>query len=553
MDGNNCSGACHRPWADTGDTGDTGKLQHAGARQSATRHLQLIQPWGRGFVILMLVVLTGCQQTSRHSRHSAHNDPKSQSYQGQGGAEMAQQAESWLTFGDNPGDSQGAVQSNALSVATVSQLRQGWNVILPDLADERPILVRGVTWSDGTLHDVLYVTTDNGTLLALDAATGAQFWAVTPKNTNPKYTKASPAADPINGLIYSYGLDGKVHRFRMATGQEVLGNGWPVLVTRMPLSEKISAALNLANGYLYVTTASFSGDAPPYQGHMVAINVKTGATHVFNSLCNDHTHLLALGECTQNGGGIWGRPGVVVDPVTGHIFFAVSDGLFTANTGGTDWGDTIVEMTPDGSKVLDSYTPENYATEAFQNRDLGSVAPILLPLIPQSHTPALAVQAGKEGLLRLINRQNLSGQGGPAHVGGELQTLMVPDDCPVLAQPVAWKDPATAALWLFVADSCHLDGYQVQTSAAGVTSLQLAWSVAAQASSPIIDGGVLFAATSRALLAFDPNTGHVLWSSALATAGGGIGAIHWESPIVVGGRVYIPDETNRLTMYQLPG
>ena len=45
---------------------------------------------------------------------------------------------------------------------------------------------------------------------------------------------------------------------------------------------------------------------------------------------------------------------------------------------------------------------------------------VLLPEIPTSHTPYLAVQAGKEGLVRLLDRQNLSGQHGPGHVGGEL-------------------------------------------------------------------------------------------------------------------------------------
>ncbi len=84
-----------------------------------------------------------------------------------------------------------------------------------------------------------------------------------------------------------------------------------------------------------------------------------------------------------------------------------------------------------------------------------------------------------------------------------------------------------------------------------MTTLRLAWSVAAQATSPILAGGVLFAATSHALLAFDPRTGHGLWSSTLPTARGGIGAIHWESPIVVGGRLYCSDEEQQLTMYQL--
>jgi len=527
MDGNDGSGAC--------PTAIFGKPRRADPRTYAAHHLYYFVS---GALFLAILVLAGCQGAG------------------------AQYAGSWTTFGDDPDASQGLTQNftqgddppqgAALSVANVGKLHKGWSVTLPDLVDARPILVRNVSWPDGSVRDVLYLTTDNGTVLALDAATGAKLWAVPPKNSkNPKFTKSSPAADPLTGLIYSYGLDGRVHRYRLTTGQEVVGNGWPELVTRMPESEKISSSLNLVQGYLYVTTASFGGDAPPYQGHMVAINVTTGAAHVFNAMCSNQTHLLAPGACHANGGGIWAKPGVVVDPVTGHIFFTTANDKFTANKGGTDWGQTVVEMTADGSKVVDSYTPENYAAVAGQDLDLGSVAPVLLPTIPQSRTPELAVQGGKEGLLRLLNRQNLSGQGGPRHVGGELQTVRVPSGCPIEAQPIAWTDSSTGTLWLFVPTFCGLQGYQVQTSRVGVTSLHLAWSAAAVASSPIISSGVLFAATSKALLAFDPTSGHLRWSSASASAGGDISYIHWESPIVVDGRVYCPDEHSRLTMYQL--
>jgi len=500
----------------------------------------------RALLLAVALVAAACDQQT--APRPAHAKPH------RGAVDGLQQEErgAWLTFGDDPAHESINTAENTITAATVSRLHRAWNVQLPDLADERPVLVRNLPMPDGQKHDVLYVTTDNGTLMALNANTGGTFWAVTPQANylNPKYTKSTPAADPANNLIYSYGLDGKVHRFQLTTGKELQGNGWPVRVTRMPLSEKVSSPLNLINGYLYVTTASFSGDAPPYQGHMVAINVKTGATHVFNSLCNDHTHLLALNECPYNGGGIWARPAVVEDPVTGHIFFTTSDGYFTANTGGSNWGDSVIEMTPDGSTILDSYTPENYASEAFQNRDLGSTAPVMLPTIPQSKTPYLAVQAGKEGLLRVLNRQNLSGQGAPAHVGGEIQTVELPDLCPTLAQPLAWKDPG-GAIWLFVATLCHMDAFRVVTSAQGVTTLQKAWYLGVQATSPILAGGLLFVATSHALLALDPGTGKQLWSSAQASAEGTIAGIHWETPIVVDGRVYCPDESGQITSYSL--
>jgi outer membrane protein assembly factor BamB len=500
-------------------------------------------------LLVLAMMAAGCNQArASHpvTRSDAPGDPsKMQIEQEVTGA--------WLTFGNDPAHVSINTSDQVMNPKTVSTLRRLWHVQLPDLADERPILVRNLTMPDAQKHDVLYMTTDDGTLLAIDADTGHAFWAVTPKAgySNAKYTKASPAADPANNLIYSYGLDGFVHCFRLTTGQEITGHGWPVRVSRMPLSEKVSSALNLIDGYLYVTTASFSGDAPPYQGHMVAINVKTGTSHVFNSLCStQHAHLLAPHECPYNGGGIWARPGVVQDPMTGHIYFAISDGSFTANDGGTNWGDSVIEMTPDGTSILDSYTPENYVTEAFQNRDLGSTAPLMLPTIPQSKTPYLAVQAGKEGLLRLLNRQNLSGQNGPGHVGGELQTVALPDLCPTLAEPVTWQDNSRA-MWLFVATLCHMDAFKVVTSPQGITQLQKAWYLGVEASSPIVAGGVLFAASSHAILALDPYTGHQLWSSALSRAGGTIAGIHWESPIVVGGRLYCPDESGQLTAYGL--
>ncbi len=501
----------------------------------------------RLLMLMVALLVVACDQPK-----AAHKTPTPTAKQTATAAGLQQEeGGAWLTFGDDPAHASINTTEKTITAATVSRLHRFWNVQLPDLADERPILVRNLTMKDRLKHDVLYVTTDKGTLIALDAATGKMFWSVTPQSPpESKYTKATPAADPANNMIYSYGLDGFVHRFQLTTGKEVTGGGWPVLVTKMPFSEKVSSPLNLIKGYLYVTTASFSGDAPPYQGHVVIINVKNGDSTIFNALCNSHAHVMALNECAANGAGIWARPAVVQDPVTGHIFFTTSDGFFTANKGGDDWGDSVIEMTPDGSAILDSYTPENYASEAFQNRDLGSTAPVMLPEIPQSKTPYLAVQAGKEGLLRLINRQNLSGQGGPAHVGGELQTVELPDLCPTLAQPLAWQDPG-GGVWLFVATLCHMDAYKVVTSPQGVTSLQKGWYLGVEATSPIMAGGVLFVATSHALLALNPTTGKQLWSSAQESAGGTIAGIHWETPIVVGGYLYCPDEAGQMTAYGL--
>jgi hypothetical protein len=279
----------------------------------------------------------------------------------------------------------------------------------------------------------------------------------------------------------------------------------------MKESEKASSALNAADGYLYATTAGFGGDTPPYQGHVVVIDLATGTTHVFNALCAHRQHLLAPGECQENTAGIWARPGAVIDPLTNHLFVATGNGPYTANRGGDDWGGSVLELTQDGTRLLDSYTPTNVYDLLGQDQDLGSAAPALVPFIQRSTTPALAVQAGKEGVLRLLNRQNLSGKGGLGHLGGELQTLDAPDHCPVLTQPAVWTDPHGGAIWVLVSNGCAIGGYQVSTSPQGSTTLSSVWNVEGSATSPIVAGGVLFAATSlNGVVALEPQTGRQL-------------------------------------------
>ncbi len=179
----------------------------------------------------------------------------------------------WTQFGFDSSATRNNSAETAINANTVSRLRLNWRSSLGDIADSTPAYLHGLRFPDGTTRDVLYLTTKAGSLVAVDASDGAVLW----KRTNPTFdpnkpTTSSPYADPTQGFVYSYGLDGKVRRYNAVTGEETAGNGWPVTVTTMNTSEKESSALNAAQGYLYVTTASFGGDAPPYEGHVVAID-----------------------------------------------------------------------------------------------------------------------------------------------------------------------------------------------------------------------------------------------------------------------------------------
>ncbi len=466
-------------------------------------------------------------------------------------------AQDWLQFGDDGQHSGANPNETQLSLSNVSGLHRLWAVKLPAKADSTPVLIGSIKEPNGKQGAVIYVTTTNGSLVALDAATGAQLWQKTTQGQ--KLTNSSPAIDPNKQYVYSYGLDGKVHKYAATNGNEETGNGWPLTTTLMTDVEKESSALTIANGRIYVTMSGYNGDFGHYIGHVVSMPLSGGTPAVWNALCSNKHELLGRTQgqenyCGDRQAGIWSRAGTVADPATGSVYVVTGNGPYTANTsGGVSWGDSVIALSADLSHVVDSYTPTNHTFLNKTDVDLGSTSPALLPRIPNSNTPLLAVQGGKDGILRLLNRQNLSGQGGPGHVGGEVATTGVPGPGGkdlVFTQPTVWTD-ASGTIWVFVADSLGTAGYQVQTDGSGKTTLHQAWIINQGGNSMVMAHGVLILPTNGKLLALDPQSGKTVWDSSTAAAVGTIGSIHWESPIVVNGHIYMTDESGNMYAYGL--
>ncbi|MGZ3640612.1 MAG: outer membrane protein assembly factor BamB family protein, partial [Ktedonobacterales bacterium] len=365
------------------------------------------------FLVGMIVLLAACSQqwsgTGTRPTGSPTAMPARTATTG-----AADGSQDWVRFGFDASRSGVNASERELTPGNVGQLHRLWQVQLPGVADSSPILLHGLALPDGSTRDVLYVTTRDGRLLAVDAASGATLWSH--QTSGPKITHSSPVADPSRQYVYAYGLDGSLHKYRSTDGLETSGGGWPVRITLMRETEKESSALNIANGSIYVTTSGYIGDAPPYQGHVVAVRLGDASTHVWNSLCSDLPRLLTASDCQAQQSGIWARGGAVIDPVTGNIFVTTGNGPYDADRGGHNWGDSIVELSGDGSRVLDSYTPATYQRLNDADQDLGSVAPGPLQAGTGSKTPHLLVQGGKDGILRLLNRDNLSGAGGPGHI-----------------------------------------------------------------------------------------------------------------------------------------
>jgi hypothetical protein len=72
------------------------------------------------------------------------------------------------------------------------------------------------------------------------------------------------------------------------------------------------------------------------------------------------------------------------------------------------------------------------------------------------------------------------------------------------------------------------------------------WKKPLTGSSPLVANNVLYFASNNIVRAVDPLTGDLLWSDNLKSKGN-----HWQSPVVVGGTLYITDESAHLTAYAL--
>jgi outer membrane protein assembly factor BamB len=473
----------------------------------------------------------------------------------------------WPQFNGNPQHSGNNTQETLISASNVASLKQLFQVTLPSVADGAPAVLTQVS-TGGGVHNLVFASTRDGHVLALDANSGASVWqnsfgpgtCMINGGSGACYTTSSPAVDPGRAFVYAYGLDGHAHKLAAGTGAESTSGGWPELITQKNFNEKGSSALSVATSvagrsYLYVTTGGYPGDGGDYQGHVTAIDLSTGAQNVFNSLCSNQTaHFVetpGTPDCAQVQSGIWARGGVVYDQAIDEILAVTGNATFDPST--FNWGDTVFSLTPAGQgsagAPLDSYTPTNFQALQDADLDLGSTSPAILPVPAGSHFPHIALQSGKDAQLRLLNLDNLSNQGtgpSPGRTGGELAIVSVPQGGQVLTAIAVWVNPSDGSTWVFVANGNGIAALKLTIDGSGNPGLSTQWHTTTGGTSPVVANGVLYYATSSgSLLALNPTTGTQLWQ-------GTIGGIHWQSPVVANGIVYIEDNASHLTAFALP-
>jgi len=492
-------------------------------------------------------------------------------------------AADWLQFGYDQAHSGFNPLERGYPVGTTSTAQ--WSVTVHAFgnataisSNSTPVFLSDVATASGN-KDLLFLVAQNGTLVAFAANDGSVVWSKHPTSTGGSPTTGSAAIDPNRQFVYAYALDGFVHKYQVGDGVEITTGGWPELATLKPNWEKGAAGIAISTppggvNYLYHAMNGYGGDGGDYQGHVTTVNLSTGAQIVFNAMCSNlfmhfvdngtpRTNDCNLGTTTSPGppgrdgqmGGIWGRPGVIYDAQTNRIYFATGNGIFDANMSGDyEWGDSVLSLHADGTgsgmgMPYDSYTPSNFAGLYGGDTDLGSTAPAILPSTHATY-PHLAIQSGKDGCVRLINLDNMSGAGGPGNSGGELNsgTACSTDAIgnSVFPQPAVWVNPADGATWAFVANNgARINGYKLNVSGA-TPVLAKQWTNNSGGTSPVLANGVLFAVANGIVRGLDPLTGTQVWSAS-------IGNISWQTPIVVNGHLYVTDSNAKLWSFAFDG
>jgi hypothetical protein len=295
-----------------------------------------------------------------------------------------------------------------------------------------------------------------------------------------------------------------------------------VTVTHDPTNEKLGAALNVDGHYVIAATSGYIGDAPVYQGHVVLIDRESGkVAAVFNTLCANRRSIIVPSNCPQSDSAILSRGGAVVEADGKRLLIDTGNGTWD---GHRFFGDSVLELTVPGLHLRQSYTPRNQAELNAGDGDLGSSAPALVG-------DDRVLVGGKDGILRVLNLKRLDGHapGGKPRLGGEVQKLPSPGAAALFTTPAVWHHGKQTTV--FVADFSATAAYALRNG-----RLHKIWETQAPGTSPVVAGGLVYVydPTDGGINVYRPNSANPI--TKLPGAPG-----HWNSPIVVDGRVALPE------------
>jgi hypothetical protein len=366
----------------------------------------------------------------------------------------------------------------------------------------QPLVMTNVSIPGQGVHNLVIVATVNDSVYAFDADSAsatAPYWTrsfisppyiVAPANTDMSAIGAcgggyrdfsgnigivgTPVIDSASGTIYvvartkEYGTNfvQRLHALDIATGGERPNS--PVAITATypgtgdgsvggiipfdPQRQNQRPALVLVNGVVYISWSSHC-DNGPYHGWVIGYDASTlTQAAVFNDTPNGYN------------GGIWMSGQAPAADASGNLYLVTGNGLVD-KSGSVNRGESFLKLTRNGARlnVTSWFTPYNWQILENGDIDLGSGGLLLIP------GTTLAFSGGKEGVMYLVNRDNMGGlTSSTTRDDNIVQSFRVTSD-EVHGGAVWWQGPASAYCYLWPS-SVYLQQY-VFNQAAGMFSL----------------------------------------------------------------------------------
>jgi hypothetical protein len=441
---------------------------------------------------------------------------------------------------------------------------------LDGLAYAQPLYVSQVAIEGKGTHNVVYVATEHNTVYAFDADTQTDpLWITNFNNPAagvtpvPSLDLAQPVGgspiEPEVGITSTPVIDGstgtmyvvaatkesgkyvhRIHALDITNGKEKVNS---VIISPSgsfdSQHELQRAALTLTDNIVIVCFASYS-DWRPYNGWIVGYDAATLSQ-------------VAAVNTTPGGGegSIWQSGAPLSVDGQGNIFGAIANGTFDPGNG--NYGDSLVRLFPKSLVIADYFTPFNQQALNDADIDIGSGGLMLIP-DQNTATPRMAITAGKEGRIYLVNRDNL-GKFNPANDSQILQSI--PNQLGDITRPNG-RNFSTPAFWqgniYFVANRDVIKQFKLQNGlltttpvAKGTQPYPFPGANMTVSSNGANDGIVwtLEAGGGGVLHAYDAtNVARELYSSAQNAARDQFGkATRFSVPVVINGKVYVGGES----------
>lgn len=455
-------------------------------------------------------------------------------------------AASWANWGHDQSNSRFAADAG-IAAAQVPKLKLKWAFGFPG--------VRSLIGAPTVFGGRVYIGTDNGTVYALDAKTGCQYWTFK-ADAGVRNVTFGPVTNPV---AYFGDQKANVYAVKAYSGDLL----WKVKVDDHPRA-LITGAPTFFQGRLYVPVASGEEGAGPnpnyacctFRGSVVALDAATGRQIWKTYMIPEEPKQIGKNangtlRWAPAGAGVWNSP--TIDEKRHALYIGTGD-AYTSPAARTT--DSIMALDLDSGKILWSVQdtpndtwlagctpgarmPENCPSEVGPDHDFGS--PPILKTLADGRTLLIAGQ--KSGNVWAHD---------PDKQGAVVWKTALVEDTTKFGGKIIWGGAADDRNAYFGLGTGGIAAVQLRDGEKQwFTMLTPAAAVASHAGEdgPVaaIPGVVFSGGWDGVLRGLSTNDGKVVWEyntvqdfqtvNGVAAKGGSMGA---PGPVVAGGFVFVP-------------